>query len=187
MKQSGKRRGLKPQLVLSFVLTHTPSSACRSFPALCPSIQSAVRFIASNPNTPGPGRKNTCPVCVCVCACVPVCHGRPLPAAVPNSLRSCWLLFDLVCFGLLIKHGLCFVGGASQSGAHWLTPPRLFFPSTGVHRAAPKPAKLRQGLTPNRRHNHTGISTLLGRNSAQIKSRFIRNQYVDTMLSFCLL
>lgn len=92
---------------------------------------------------------------------------RPLPAAVHGSLRSRWSLFDLACFGLLIKHGLCFVGGASQSGAPWLTPPpspspRLFFPSTGVHRAAPKPAKLRQGLTPTRRHNHTGISTLLG-------------------------
>lgn len=31
-----------------------------------------------------------------------------------------------------------------------------------LHRAAPKPAKLRQGLTPNWRHNHKGISKALG-------------------------
>lgn len=37
------------------------------------------------------------------------------------------LLFDLVCFGLLIKHVLCFVGGASQSGAEWFTHPLYSF------------------------------------------------------------
>lgn len=58
--------------------------------------------------------------------CVPVQRPQPLPAAVHGSLRSRWSLFDLVCFGLLIKHGLCFVGGASQSGAPWLTPPRVY-------------------------------------------------------------
>ncbi|KAI9537298.1 DNA-binding protein inhibitor ID-4 [Dissostichus eleginoides] len=42
------------------------------------------------------------------------------------------LLSDPVCFGLLIQHGLCLVGGASQSGALQLTPPPLFIPSTGV-------------------------------------------------------
>lgn len=53
----------------------------------------------------------------------------------PTAWRAVWLLFDLVCFGLLIKHGLCFVGGASQSGALQLTPPPLFIPSTGVQAA----------------------------------------------------
>lgn len=88
----------------------------------------------------------------------------PQPLAQQPRGAEC-LLFDLVCFGLLIKHGLCFVGGASQSGAVWLTPPLLFIPSTGVQAAQSrsKASKtLRQGLTPNWRHNHKGISKPLG-------------------------
>ncbi|KAF6716361.1 hypothetical protein FQA47_016880 [Oryzias melastigma] len=45
------------------------------------------------------------------------------------------------------------------------SPPRLYSSPPQVcrlHRAAPKPAKLRQGLTPNWRHNHKGIAKPLG-------------------------
>lgn len=52
------------------------------------------------------------------------------------------LLFDLVCFGLLIKHVFCFVGGASQSGATWFThTPSIRSSSTGVRQADPEPEK----------------------------------------------
>ncbi len=52
------------------------------------------------------------------------------------AVRACVelrLLFDLVCFGLLIKHALCFVGGASQSGEHSSHTPSIHSSLTGVH------------------------------------------------------
>lgn len=59
-----------------------------------------------------------------------------IPSASPAwELR---LLFDLVCFGLLIKHVLCCVGGASRSGAERFTHPLYSFLS---HRCAAAPRR----------------------------------------------
>lgn len=72
------------------------------------------------------------------CSLTPSLSSTPWQASSRLDLQLCipllglaWelpLLFDLVCFGLLIKHVFCFVGGASQSGAEWFTPPPLFIP-----------------------------------------------------------
>lgn len=56
-------------------------------------------------------------------------HGWDLQLCIPlfGLAWELWLLFDLVCFGLLIKHVLCFVGGATQSGAKPFTHPLYSF------------------------------------------------------------
>lgn len=72
-------------------------------------------------------------------------RGAPLAAACscaslppPGPAWELRLLFDLVCFGLLIKHVLCFVGGASRSGAERFTHPLYSFLS---HRCAAAPRR----------------------------------------------
>lgn len=65
----------------------------------------------------------------------------------PTDRGALWLLFDLVCFGLLIKHGLCVVGGASQSGAFSSPhPPTSIHP---LHRCAgcTEPLQSQQSFT----------------------------------------
>lgn len=71
--------------------------------------------------------------------------GAPLAAACscaslppPGPAWELRLLFDLVCFGLLIKHVLCFVGGASRSGAARFTHPLYSFLSHRCAAAAPR-------------------------------------------------
>lgn len=56
----------------------------------------------------------------------------------PGPAWELRLLFDLVCFGLLIKHVLCCVGGASRSGAERFTHPLYSFLS---HRCAAAPRR----------------------------------------------
>ena len=105
------------------------------------------------------------------CLRVPAASRQPCPTA-RGAAR---LLFDLVCFGLLIKHGLCFIGGASQSGALWLTPPLLFIPSTGVQAALSrsKASKASPGTHTQLEAQSQGDFKTAWRNSTQIKSLFI--------------
>ena len=128
------------------------------------------------------------------CLRVPAASRQPCPTA-RGAAR---LLFDLVCFGLLIKHGLCFIGGASQSGALWLTPPLLFIPSTGVQAALSrsKASKASPGTHTQLEAQSQGDFKTAWRNSTQIKSLFIssfffffwfprtRSQCVDISLFF---
>lgn len=125
------------------------------------------------------------------------CSGAPSATAPlgPRQPRgAARYLFDLVCFGLLIKHGLCFVGGASQSGAVWLTPPLLFIPSTGVQ-AAQSRSKASKNASPGTHAQleaqSQGDFKTAGRNSVQIKITIhiptrTRSQYVDVCLSSVL-
>lgn len=108
-------------------------------------------------------------MCVCVTLEDTLCLSESLVSfsQQPEELRG-WLLFDLVCFGLLIKHGLYFVGGASQSGALQLTHPRLYSSPPQVCRLHRKllqsQQNLRQGLTPNLEAQSQGDFKIAGRN-----------------------
>lgn len=86
--------------------------------------------------------------------------GAPLAAACscaslppPGPAWELRLLFDLVCFGLLIKHVLCFVGGASRSGAERFTHPLYSFLS---HRCAAAPRRGSAGGGRRRRRGGPG-------------------------------
>lgn len=108
---------------------------------------------------------------------LPLQRACAAPAARPAAQGTLCLLCDLVCFGLLIKHGLRFVGGASQSGAVELTPPPrlLFIPSTGVQAAQSrsKASKASPGTHTQLEAQSQGDFKTAGRNSTQIKSPLI--------------
>lgn len=115
----------------------------------------------------------SCSLCEHLELLLPTARGR---AAVWFVVCVCTHEYDLVCFGLLIKRGLCFVGGATQSGSfvHFTLPSTSASTSpchSPLHRCAGWTAeplqsqqKLRQRLTPkpNWRHNRKGISKPLG-------------------------